>query len=167
MEAVVRLSFSDPAHPDKGGELVLLGDNRLLFVPSDRVLRELDTLQSRAEETALKWGTSLVVGLAAAGAALFVKNRKPAGFILFGLAAGAAAAAYEARNYAARLASVLHTPQKISDVRIHQNESTGNISFVIEKPGLRKITVTLAADEFRANEGKTFIEAVVRAQNGG
>ncbi len=166
MEALVRLAFASPNDLEKGGEIVLLGDNTLFFVPSDKLLHEMDALESRAGELSLKWGTSLVVGLTAIGAALFVKDRKAWAGTLFGLAGASGAIAYGAKNYAHRLAHFLHTPQKLADVRVSL-EPSGDLSFATTAKGLQKITVAISADEFDASDADAFVRAVSQAQNGG
>jgi hypothetical protein len=71
--------------PFAGGELLLRADRTLQVVPTEALRERHRQFAAGADETALKWGTSLVVGLAAVGAAAYTKGWRPIGWAFFGL----------------------------------------------------------------------------------
>jgi hypothetical protein len=52
----------------------------------------------------------------------------------------------------------------VREVYVWRREGAGNITFALRGSGLRKMIVSLRADEFDAAEGKAFVRAVIRAR---
>jgi hypothetical protein len=163
-QTVARLRFANPRKPDEGGEFLLRSDNTVLFTPSPALFAQSDRLLRRVDEAMLKWGVSLVFGLAAVGAVLFVRDRRRAAGGLFVTAGATGLLAAAARRGAHSLRPLLFQPLPVREVYVWRREGAGNITFALRGSGLRKMIVSLRADEFDAAEGKAFVRAVIRAR---
>jgi hypothetical protein len=161
---VARLRFANPHKPDEGGEFLLRADDTVLFTPSPKLHGQFRRLLTRVDQTTLKWGVSLVFGLAAVGAVLYLRDRRKAAGGLFVTAGATGLLAAAARQGAISLGRILFEPQPLRDVRVSRKEDSGNITLALNGSGLRKMVVTIGADEFEAAEGAAFVRAVAAAR---
>jgi len=161
---VARLRFANPYKSDEGGEFLLRSDDTVLFTPSPKLHGQFRRLLTRVDQTTLKWGVSLVFGLAAVGAVLYLRDRRKAAGGLFVTAGATGLLAAAARQGAISLRRILFEPQPVRDVRVWRKEDTGNITLALNGTGLRKMVVTIGVDEFEAAEGATFVRAVAAAR---
>ena len=90
---------------DSGGELILFDDGTVQLLPSDRLRDILMDVSEQVSSGAVKWGASLVVGLAAAGAALMWRGKRSGGFAVFAAAAAAGLGAFALRRNAEGIAA--------------------------------------------------------------
>jgi hypothetical protein len=163
---VSSMQFAERDNPTAGGELALRADHRVQFVPSPALRKDLDRLVDAVDSVSLKWGTSLIVGLAAVGAGLFLRGRRGAAYGLFGASAVTGAAAYAARGYAHTLAPWLLSPLPLDQVRIARHAASGGIRVVLDAGGLRKMVALISPSDFDPVEGDNFLRAISRARSG-
>jgi hypothetical protein len=112
----------------------------------------------------LKWGISLVFGLAAVGAVFFQRDQRNAASGLFVTAGATGLLAAAARQGARSLRPLLFEPQPLRDVHVWWKEGSGNIILALNGSGLRKMVVTISAGEFDAAEGEAFVRALTAAK---
>jgi hypothetical protein len=168
---LTRLRFRDPADPGAWNELLLDPERRTVrFVPAPRLQADLERTADAAEETAQKWGASLLMGLATVGATLYLRGRRGGGYAAFTAAGLAGVGGWGVRR-AVRAAILpndgLLGPLPLDQVTVEPDPSTGGMTFILDGGGggLRKMTVTLGPGEYDALEADAFLRALIAAKN--
>lgn len=161
---IASLHFSDPGDTVGGGQIVLGADNQLRLVPSSALRRSLEALSHGVAENSLKWGTSLVVGMAALGAGLFLRGKRGRAFGLFAVSGLSGAGAYALRSYARSLEPWLLGPLPLASVQITNDTADRAIRIVLNGGGLKKLVVSIGMNEYDPEEADTFLLALSRAR---
>jgi hypothetical protein len=160
---IATLTFTDPRDPEAAGQIALRGDRLLQFVPSPALSSQLDKFVDLAQDAGLKWGTSLVVGLAALGTAAFWKGRRGAAYGLFAAAGLMGVGAFTGRRYARALEAWLLEPMPLEQVRIADDPATGGLRVILNGGGLRRLILQIGPKEFDRSEAEAFMTALYRA----
>gem|GEM_PF-3868165 len=129
MTTRARLPFADPSHPKRCGELQITQDNSLVLFASPELKEELARFASEFDTLALKWGTSLVTGIAAVGAFCYVREQKPLAYLCFGLSAVTGFVGRSVRGSVRNWESLLFSPIPAKQVRLTLTDDSLRLDF--------------------------------------
>ena len=150
-------------HPEKSsltGQIVLRDDGMLQLVPSPALRRDWERTASRIDQGALKWGTSLVVGLAAVGTALFWRRQRGPAYAVFAASGLSGAGAFAARYLVRSLDSFVLLPVPREQVRITPDLS-GGLRILIDGGGVKKFLIPMTANQFDPGKADAFIKSLL------
>ncbi|MEI6430647.1 MAG: hypothetical protein WCP07_00560 [bacterium] len=160
---VARLRFADDKRPDAGGELQLLSDSRFVFAPSQVLFEKIQSVLSRTDENALRWGVVAVYGMTALGVLLWHKERKNEAGVMFGIAGTVGVLGAAIRNAARRISSGIDSPRPLTEIRLLQGND-GGLTVCLFGRRLNKILFTISPNEFNPENAEDFIRAIEAAR---
>lgn len=143
-----------------GGEWVLLDNGLVQLMPSPELRTRVEEMAEGVGDAALKWGASLVVGLAGLGAFLYLRGKRPAGWALFGLSGAAGLLAGAVRGGALRIDQAMFGPHPARITDLKHLENGGIAIGVKSETSLPPWTITLSPDQFDRGEAERFVQAV-------
>lgn len=145
--------------PFAGGELLLIADRTLQVVPTEALRERHRHFAEAADETALKWGASLVIGLAAVGAAAYTRGWRPVGWAFFGLSGFSGLFGRSIRRSARDWSTVAFTPHPLEKA-VLTTEADGALQVVIAgSPNTPPWTLRLDPGEFDPSAAIAFRRA--------
>jgi hypothetical protein len=145
--------------PFAGGELLLRSDRTLQVVPTEALRERHRQFAEAADETALKWGTSLVVGLAAVGAAAYTHGWRPVGWAFFGLSGLSGLFGRSIRRAAQDWNTAAFAPHPLAKALL-TTEADGALQVVIAgSPNTPPWTLRLEPGEFDPSAATVFRRA--------
>jgi len=157
------LGFVDPNKPEASGQIALRADRKVQFVPSPSLSRQLERFVDGVDDVGLKWGTSLVAGIAALGATAYWRGRRSTAYGLFATAALTGVAAFAGRRLVRSLEVWLLSPLPVEQVLVSDDAKTGGLRVTLNGGGIRRLIVQIGPGEFDRAEAETFMTALYRA----
>lgn len=160
---VATFPFADANDASSSGEIVLRDDGRIQFVPSAALRKGLDKVVDRVDTGGLKWGTTLVVGLAALGAGLFRRGSRSAAYTVFAASGLTGVGAFAARRYVRSLEDWLLSPLPLDQVQITPDVASGGIRVYLNGGGMRKLVAVISPTDFNRADADAFLLALKSA----
>ena len=155
MEKRAQMQFASRENPDENGEIVLWDDNTVQIVPSATLREKICLLSGDAETASVKWGVSLLMGLAAGGGLLFWRGSRPAGYALFGTAVATGVGAALVRRGARALPRTLLEPHPVTAVNLLP-DAAGALSIQMNGDWPGKLALKFEDGDYDPGEAHTF-----------
>jgi hypothetical protein len=146
--------------PFAGGELLLCADRTLQVVPTDALRQQHRAFAQTTDDKALKWGTSLVVGLAAAGTAAYMRGWRPVGWAFFGLSGLSGVLGRNVRRAAQNWETIAFEPHPLDKVMLSPEPDSALRLELAGSTDAPPWTLRLEPGEFDAAAANRFLRAV-------
>nr|CAA9285131.1 hypothetical protein AVDCRST_MAG63-3932 [uncultured Armatimonadetes bacterium] len=163
VEKRAQMQFASRQNPDENGEIVLWDDETVQIVPSATLREKICLLSGDAETASVKWGVSLLMGLAAVGGLLFWRGRRPAGYALFGTAAVTGVGAALVRRGARALPGTLLEPHPVAAVTLLP-EAAGALNVQMNGDWPGKLALKFEDGDYDPGEALAFQALVDQAK---
>jgi hypothetical protein len=149
-----------------GSEFVLWEDTTAQFVLSAEQQGKLMGFFAAADDQTLKWGTTLIVGLAAVGGTLVYRGRRVGGYAFLGASGVTGVGANVLRRFLRRFQATFAEPFPADELTVQTEPETGALTLTRRLPGARhgSYTVKLQLGEFDAAEADAFITALAKVK---
>lgn len=161
-----RLRFQRTDAPEEAGEVVLRGDGTIQILPSPALRERLSEFGEKVDITALKWGSSALVGIATVGAGFYLKGWRPLAYATLALSGATGLLARSARKAAREWADALLSPHPLSRIRITPDARDLRFDIAAGSGPLLRGAFRLHEGEFSLPEAKAFLQAVSDARKG-
>jgi hypothetical protein len=144
---------------EERGRVELYADGTCGIVLSPPYRARLLQASARMDHAALFWGASLFMGIAAAGAALVYRRKRPAGYATLGVAGATALAAAGVRRAALRLPLRLNARHDIRELGVFFTPS-GDLVVTLADLAWAQHLLTFGPGEFDEEEATRFAAAL-------
>jgi hypothetical protein len=161
-DIVARLPFGDGDSVGTQGELFLFSDGTVQMVPSAATVTEFEAFTGSIQEKAVAWGSSLIVGLGAVGAILWLRGKRGVAWGALGASGIAGILSGMARRQAGQINQSLLTRHRLGHTAAVQASRSGGLIFSVREPNLPPWSVTLGPGEFDSSEAAAFLQAASR-----
>lgn len=145
---------------DGEGQITLYADRTVQVTVPPALRRELDALTDNAQLSSVKWGASLIVGLATLGALFRLRRRHTLSGMLFALSGASGVLARRAKREAERWPRQAFAPVPAGQVTLTPDSSGKLVVHLRLAPPAPPYTLTLAPGEFDPNEARRFANAL-------
>lgn len=157
---IARLPFGDPDFPAAHGELVLFSDATVRMVPAASQIAEFEAFTGGIEGKAVAWGSSLIVGLGAIGALLWMRNKRGGAWAALAASGIAGVVSGMARGQAGQVNQSLLGRHRLGETATVRASRTGGLIFSVREPNLPPWSITLGPDDFDSNAGSAFLRSL-------
>lgn len=161
-----RLGFQRLDAPEEAGEVVLRSDGTIQILPTPALRERLSEFAAKVDLTALKWGSSAIVGIATVGAGFYLKGWRPLAYATLALSGATGLVARSARKAAQEWADTVLSPHPLSRVRIMPEAQDLRFDIAAGTGPLMRGAFRLHEGEFSLAEAKVFLLAVSKARRG-